>query len=73
MDVHAAARICAVAHGGQVVVSGVTRDAVGRETLETVRYRNLGAHRLRGIPEAVPLYQLGAKGLAAKFPPPRKS
>jgi class 3 adenylate cyclase len=71
MDVHATARICAVAHGGQIVLSGITRDAAGRETLETVRYRNLGAHRLRGIPDVVPLYQLGAKGLAAKFPPPR--
>ena len=73
MDVHAAARICAVSHGGQIVVSGATRDAVGRDTVETVRYRSLGAQRLRGIPDLVPLYQLGAKGLAAKFPPPRKS
>ena len=70
MDVHAAARICAVSHGGQIVVSGATRDAAGRDTTETVRFRSLGAQQLRGIPELVPLYQLGAKGLAAKFPPP---
>ena len=73
MDVHAAARICAVSHGGQIVVSGATRDAAGRDTVEMVRYRSLGAQRLRGIPELVPLYQLGAKGLAVKFPPPRNS
>ena len=68
-----AARICAVSHGGQIVVSGATRDAAGRDTVEMVRYRSLGAQRLRGIPELVPLYQLGAKGLAVKFPPPRNS
>jgi class 3 adenylate cyclase len=73
MDVHAAARICAAAHGGQVVVSSATRQAAARATQETIRYRSLGAHRLRGLPEPITLYQLAAKGLAAKFPPPRKA
>ena len=73
MDVHAAARICAAAHGGQIVVSSATRQAALRTTQTTVRYRSLGAHRLRGIPEPMTLFQVGAKGLAAKFPPPRKS
>ncbi len=73
MDVHAAARICAAAHGGQIVVSSATRQAATRATQETIRYRSLGAHRLRGLPEPITLYQLAAKGLAAKFPPPRKA
>ena len=73
MDVHAAARICAAAHGGQIVVSSATRQAALRTTQTTIRYRSLGAHRLRGIPEPMTLFQVGAKGLAAKFPPPRKS
>lgn len=73
MDVHAAARICAAAHGGQIVVSSATRQAALRTTQTTVRYRSLGAHRLRGLPEPMTLFQVGAKGLAAKFPPPRKS
>jgi class 3 adenylate cyclase len=73
MDVHAAARICAAAHGGQIVVSSATRQAALRATKETVRYRSLGAHRLRGIPEPMTLFQVGAKGLAVKFPPPRTS
>ena len=72
MDVHAAARICAAAHGGQIVVSSATRLAAMRATQETIRYRSLGAHRLRGIPEPMTLFQVGAKGLAAKFPPPRR-
>jgi len=73
MDVHAAARICAAAHGGQIVVSSATRQAALRTTQTTIRYRSLGAHRLRGIPDPMTLFQVGAKGLAAKFPPPRKS
>jgi class 3 adenylate cyclase len=72
LDVHAAARICALAHGGQIVVSSATRQAALRATQELIRYRSLGAHRLRGIPEPMTLFQVGAKGLAAKFPPPRK-
>ena len=73
MDVHAAARICAAAHGGQIVVSSATRQAAMRTTQTVIRYRSLGAHRLRGIPDPMTLFQVGAKGLAAKFPPPRKS
>ncbi len=35
MDVHAAARICAAAHGGQIVVSSATRQAALRTTQTT--------------------------------------
>ncbi len=73
MDVHTAARVCAAAHGGQIVVTSATRQAALRATQETIRYRSLGAHRLRGIPDPMTLFQVGAKGLAAKFPPPRRS
>jgi hypothetical protein len=31
----------------------------------------LGVHRLRGIPTAVPLFQVAAKGLPTRFLPPR--
>jgi class 3 adenylate cyclase len=42
MDVHRAARIAAVGHGGQVLVSQSTRDLV-----PDVHLRDLGAHRLK--------------------------
>ena len=42
MDVHAAARICAAAHGGQIVVSSATRQAALRTTQATIRYRASG-------------------------------
>jgi class 3 adenylate cyclase len=71
LPVHAAARICAAAHGGQILVSRATRDAARGTLVEIARFRHLGEFRLRGIPEAVALYQVNAKGLAARFPPPR--
>jgi predicted ATPase len=60
-DVHLAARIGAVGHGGQVVLSGATQRALGarHELIE------LGEHRLKDFDAPVPLYQLGGR----RFPP----
>lgn len=62
MDVHRAARIAAVGHGGQVLVSQSTRDLVPDE-----RLRDLGAHRLKDLTAAERIYQLGE----TEFPPLR--
>jgi class 3 adenylate cyclase len=72
LAVHTAARVCAVAHGGQIVVSGDTRLAARESVPDGVRFRSLGDHRLRGLPEPVALYQVVAKGLAGRFPPPAR-
>jgi len=66
LDVHRAARICSAAHGGQVLLSTATRDAltVPREI------RELGSHALRGLPHPEPLCQLVLPGVPADFPPP---
>ena len=71
MDVHTTARICAVGHGGQVVVSANTREGVKASSPKDVRFVSLGSYRLRGLPEAVGLYQVAAKGLPSRFPPLR--
>jgi predicted ATPase/class 3 adenylate cyclase len=55
LDVHQGARICGVAHGGQIVVSQRARDASGGETV----LRDLGLHRLKDLSEPVRLYQVG--------------
>jgi class 3 adenylate cyclase len=68
MDVHTTARICSVGHGGQVVVSDNTREAVRASVPDGVRFKALGSHRLRGLPGMVPLYQVAAKGLPTRFP-----
>lgn len=71
MAVHLAARICAAAHGGQIVVSADTRTALKGSTITGVRFKSLGPHRLRGMPEEILLYQVLAKGLVIGFPPLR--
>jgi class 3 adenylate cyclase len=73
MDVNTASRITAVGHGGQVVVSANTREGVKASAPNDVRFTALGTHKLRGLPEPVPLYQVAAKGLPTRFPPLRKS
>jgi class 3 adenylate cyclase len=71
MAVHAAARVCAAAHGGQIVISGEARAAVGDSAPTGIRFRSLGRHRLPGLEDAVALFQVEADGLLAGFPPPR--
>ncbi len=71
LPVHATARLCSAAHGGQIVVSGATRAVIGTSAPSGVRFRRLGRHRLPGLPEAETLFQVLARGLRADFPPPR--
>lgn len=66
MDVHKAARVGSSAHGGQVVLTGATK-----ELLEGVPLRDLGDHRLKDLPLPVRLWQLLGEGLAEDFPPVR--
>jgi class 3 adenylate cyclase len=68
LSVHTAARVCAAAHGGQILVSGATRTALRGATPAGVRLRSLGRHGLAGLPRAETLYQVLAKGLPARFP-----
>jgi predicted ATPase/DNA-binding SARP family transcriptional activator len=53
LDVHKAARICAAAQAGQVLVSQVTRDLAG------AGLRDLGEHRLKDLTAPERLFQLG--------------
>jgi predicted ATPase/class 3 adenylate cyclase len=65
MDVHRAARVMAVAHGGQVLLTDDARHAVGTP----VSLRDLGFHRLKDLPEPEHLFQLVAPELPGEFPP----
>jgi class 3 adenylate cyclase len=71
LSVHAVARICSVAHGGQIVISDRTRDGMGTRMPAEIRLRNLGRHHLIGLPKQEALYQVEAKGLRIRFPPLR--
>src|SRR5262249_36196907 len=65
LDVHRAARICAAAHGGQVVLSQTTL------ALADVETRDLGEHRLKDLTQSQRLHQLVAPGLETDFAPLR--
>ena len=69
IDVHIAARLCAAAHGGQVIVSQAVRELVGAEPLAGLSFRPLGRHRFKDIPSPEPVFQLVGAGLAESFPP----
>jgi predicted ATPase/class 3 adenylate cyclase len=71
MDVVVAARICAAAHGDQVVVSRATRDLAGDEPVPGGSYKPLGRHRLKDVPGGTQLFQLLAPDLHDDFPPLR--
>ena len=69
-DVHRAARVGAVGHGGQVILSETTSSLVADELPDGVTIRGLGEHRLKDLrPER--LCQLVIEGLRNDFPPIR--
>ncbi|HEV2041036.1 MAG TPA: adenylate/guanylate cyclase domain-containing protein, partial [Casimicrobiaceae bacterium] len=69
MGVHRASRICAVGHGGQVLLSRTTHDLLAEAARFAVR--DLGEHVLKGLPEPQRLYQLLDPRLQSEFPPLR--
>jgi class 3 adenylate cyclase len=71
MDVVVAARICASAHGEQIVVSRATRDVAGDKPVPDAEYLPLGRHRLKDVPAIAQLFQVVAPGLREAFPPLR--
>ena len=73
ISVHAAARICFAAHGGQIVLSSSVRSAVIDSLGDGISLRSLGAWRFRGLPEPIAMFQVEAPGLASQFPPLRSA
>ena len=71
LDINRAARISAVANGGQVVASDATRVLVANALPDEVRLRDLGQHRLRDLGAAERLVQVEADDLPHEFPPLR--
>lgn len=69
--VHTAARICFVAHGRQIVVSRMAREALDGALPAGIGFRELGMHALSGLPEPEALFQVLADDLPSEFPPPR--
>jgi predicted ATPase/class 3 adenylate cyclase len=68
IDVHRAARIASVAHGGQVLLSGTTANLL-ENSVSGVMLRNLGDHMLKDLTHPERIYQLIIPGLPEDFPP----
>jgi class 3 adenylate cyclase len=73
ISVHAAARICFAAHGGQIILSAAVRTALDDSAADGVGLRTLGAWRFRGLPEPIELFQVEAADLLSDFPPLRSA
>ena len=63
LDVHKGARIAAVGHGGQVLLSQATHALVDADV------RDLGPHRLKDLSVPEHIFQLEIDGLSSEFPP----
>src|SRR4029077_19912369 len=68
--VNVAARLCAVAPGGEVMLSEATRQAAG--AVRQVRWGERELHWLRNVPEPVPTYLAAADGELASEPEPKR-
>jgi len=71
LAVHRAARICTMANGGQVLLSGTTAGIVDDEEIRGVLLRDLGEYRLKDFDRRERIFQLVIAGLPNEFPPLR--
>ena len=71
LEVHRAARVAAVAHGGQVLVSEAAAALVRDWLPPGAALADLGSHRLKDLGRPERIFQLTAAGLPAQFPPLR--
>ena len=69
LAVSRAARICASAHGGQVLLSSSARALLSDH--DRTALRSLGSYRLKDFEEPEPISQLVVDGLPSLFPPLR--
>ena len=71
LDVHRAARVGALAYGGQVLLSETAAALVRDRLPPGAALADLGLHRLKDLGRPEEIFQLNAPGLQAEFPPLR--
>ncbi|MGH9170491.1 MAG: ATP-binding protein [Acidimicrobiales bacterium] len=69
--VNRTARLEAVAHGGQVLISGATAELLAPTLPGGAALRDMGVHRLKDLGRAEQVFQLEATSLVSEFPPLR--
>ena len=67
--VHRAARVGAVGHGGQILLTNATRELVADELPPQTQLRDLGSYRLKDVDRPEQLFQVEAEGLERTFSP----
>jgi predicted ATPase/class 3 adenylate cyclase len=70
-SVNRVARLLGIAHGGQILISGITTDLVQGSMPANATLHDLGQHRLKDLTHSEQVYQLLAPGLRREFPPLR--
>jgi class 3 adenylate cyclase len=63
-----AQRVMSAGHGGQILLSQETADLCRRSLPEGIFLKDLGLHRLKGLPEAERIFQVVAPGMRLEFP-----
>jgi predicted ATPase/class 3 adenylate cyclase len=63
------ARLVSIGHGGQILLSGVTRELAYGDLPRGSSLVDLGSHRLKDLIEPEQVWQLAASGLPSEFPP----
>ncbi|MGB7861547.1 MAG: adenylate/guanylate cyclase domain-containing protein, partial [Acidimicrobiia bacterium] len=66
--VNRAARLRAIAHGGQTLLSGATFELVQDHLPKGVSIKDLGVHRLKDLARPESVYQLDVDGFSDTFP-----
>lgn len=67
LAVSTAARVCAAADGGHIVMSNPTREAVDASPPRGVAFQDLGVQQLKGLPEPLRLFQVEVPGFLARM------
>lgn len=73
LAVHRAARLCAAAHGGQILISATTHSLIRDEEEEPpgVQFLDLGEYRFQGFDRPDRVHQIVVEDLKSAFPPLR--
>jgi class 3 adenylate cyclase/DNA-binding NarL/FixJ family response regulator len=71
LGVHRAARICAAAHGGQILLSQATFAVLVDDVLPDIQFGDLGEYALKDFDRPERIYQLLVPDLLSEFPPLR--
>ena len=71
LAVHTVARVCALGHGGQIIITGRSKTVLEGSVPAGATFRSLGRQKLVGLPAPETIYEVRASGLLTPFPPLR--